>query len=108
MAIKGKIISNPANKQHILFLQTNKDTNGRLLEMEAIYEPHSKEPPLHYHPHQEEYFSIVKGELTVKINGQQFVLKQGDTLHIEKNMVHAMWNNSSKDTVVNWQVMPAL
>lgn len=108
MAIKGKIISNPATKQHILFLQTSKDTSGRLLEMESIYEPYSKEPPLHYHPAQEEHFRVIKGELTVKMNGRIIILKPGDTLHIEKNMAHAMWNSSANDTIINWQVMPAL
>jgi quercetin dioxygenase-like cupin family protein len=108
MAIKGKIISNPATKQHILFLQTSKDTGGRLLEMESIYEPYSKEPPMHYHPCQEEYLKVIKGELTVKLEEGIRVLKAGDVLHVTKNMAHSVWNNSPNDTIINWQVLPAL
>lgn len=108
MAIKGKIISNPATKQHILFLQTSKDTGGRLLEMESIYEPFSKEPPMHYHPHQEEYLTVIKGELTVRLSDSIRILKQGETLHVNKNMAHSVWNNSPNDTIINWQVLPAL
>jgi glyoxylate utilization-related uncharacterized protein len=49
----------------------------------------------------------MSGELTVRINGQVSVLKQGDTLHIPSNKVHSMWNNAGSKTVVNWKVQPA-
>jgi hypothetical protein len=37
MAYKSKIITNPIFGQHIEFLQTAKDTDGKLLEMEVSY-----------------------------------------------------------------------
>ena len=40
MAFKNKQISNPKTGQDIKFLQTAKDTNGKLLEMEATYNSH--------------------------------------------------------------------
>lgn len=50
MAFKGKVIANPVTGQQIKFVQTAKDTGGKLLEMESVYAPASKEPPPHYHP----------------------------------------------------------
>ncbi len=108
MAFKTKQIYNSKTKLAIRFLQTGADNEGQLLEMEATYNQHSKEPPAHYHPRQEEDFTVLAGELTVRIDGKLLVLKNGESLHIPKNKVHSMWNNSSDKTIVNWKIRPAL
>lgn len=108
MAYKGKMISNPIIGQSIKFLQTAKDTKGKLLEMEASYRPYSTEPPLHYHPHQDEDFTIIKGQMTVRMGGKILLLDENDTLHIPANTTHSMWNNSANIAVINWKVRPAL
>ena len=108
MAYQNKVIINPAAGLRIKFLQTASDTKGKLLELEAAYNPGSKEPPQHYHPSQEEEFTIIKGEMTVRIDGQLRVLKQGDVLQISSNKSHSMWNNSAAESIVNWKVKPAL
>jgi quercetin dioxygenase-like cupin family protein len=107
MASANKIISNPVSGQDIRFIRTGGETRGELLEMESSWQPHSAEPPMHYHPAQSEEFMVIKGELTVRINGITEVLKPGDTLHIPARTVHAMWNNSDGKTVANWKVSPA-
>lgn len=108
MAVKNKIVRNPITGQAIRFVQTAANTGGELLEMETTYRPHSTEPTEHYHPYQAEDFTVLSGELTVRIDSQIIKLKAGDTLHISANKVHAMWNASDEETVVNWQVRPAM
>ena len=108
MAYKNKIIRNVKTGQDICFLQTSSETNGTLLEMEVIFNAHSKEPVAHYHPVQQEDFKVLSGQLTVKINGKLKVLCAGDELHVAANTVHAMWNNSDEQTMVNWQIRPAM
>jgi len=108
MAYKNKKIANPIVGQNIKFLQTAKDTQGKLLEMEATYRPYSKEPPPHYHPYQEEDFMIIKGQMTVRLEGKILLLNEEDTLHIPANTVHSMWNNSGNTAVINWKIQPAL
>jgi quercetin dioxygenase-like cupin family protein len=108
MAYRGKIIDNPRAKMSIHFLQTAKDTGGQLLEMKSTYQAHTPEPAEHYHPYQEENFTVLKGELTVKMSGHLTILKTGDSLHIAPGIKHSMWNGSNATTVVNWQVRPAL
>jgi uncharacterized cupin superfamily protein len=76
--------------------------------MEAVYYPHSKEPPQHYHPFQEEDFKILEGQMTVRMEQRIMILAEGDTLHIPKNTSHSMWNNSDTRAVVSWKVGPAL
>jgi quercetin dioxygenase-like cupin family protein len=108
MAYKGKIISNKKTGQQISFIQTSDDTGGELLEMESLFQPNSIEPVTHYHPFQEEYFTVLEGEICVRINDGVKVLKRGDKLRIKKNQVHSMWNRSKNIARVNWKVMPAL
>ena len=108
MAVPNKIIRNPKTGQDIRFIQTAGTTNGLLLEMESTYAPLSKEPPAHYHPAQVEDFTIITGELTVRIDGQVRVLRPGDWLHVPAGQVHAMWNSGQVTTVTNWKVRPAL
>ncbi|MBS1660510.1 MAG: cupin domain-containing protein [Bacteroidetes bacterium] len=109
MAYKNKTIRNPITGQEIRFIQTSKDTNGQLLEMESTYNAMSKEPVSHYHPHQDEFFTIVSGEMTVRLDGEEtHTLQAGDTLEIPRNQIHAMWNATNQKAVINWQVRPAL
>lgn len=108
MAHSNKTISNPQTGQQLRFIRTSSDTNGHLLEMEARFRANSIEPAAHYHPRQTEDFKVLSGQLTVKSDGQTKILRQGDTLHIPLNTVHSMWNSSAEETVVNWQVTPAL
>lgn len=108
MAYKGKIINNKKTGQQITFIQTSDDTGGELLEMESLFQPDSKEPVPHYHPLQEEYFTVLEGEISVRTNGQVKILKQGDNLYLKKNQVHSMWNHSLNIARVNWKVIPSL
>lgn len=108
MAYRNKKICNSKTGQDIIFLQTSADTNGELLEMESIYNEQSREPVPHYHPYQAEDFTVLEGELSVRMDGSVKVLKKGDTLHIPVNTVHSMWNKSNHKTIVNWKVRPAM
>lgn len=109
MAYKNKTIRNPMTGQEIRFIQTSKDSNGQLLEMESTYNAMSKEPVSHYHPYQDEFFTIISGEMTVRLDGEEtHTLQAGDTLEIPRNQIHAMWNATNQKAVVNWQVRPAL
>lgn len=108
MAFKNKQISNPKTGQDIKFINTSRETNGTLLEMESTFSPHSKEPTPHYHPLQEEFFTVLSGQITVRMDGQLMILNQGETLHIPPNKVHSMWNDTTVKTIVKWKVQPAM
>ena len=108
MAYPGKVISNPKTGQQLTFIKTAKETKGTMLEMESVFQPHSLEPPLHYHPQQKELFTVLEGSITVKINGSLKTLKAGEQLAIEANTPHSMWNGTDDKAVVNWKVYPAL
>lgn len=108
MASVNTTITNPRTGQTYHFLQTAQSSNGALLEIESVFAPGSKEPPAHYHPGQTEEFTILKGELTVKLGKEIHVLKAGQALHLPPGTVHSMWNRSNQHTIVNWKTRPAL
>lgn len=108
MAYKDKEVYNPYTGQTIRFLQTSCDTDGELLEMESTWQPHSQEPPPHYHPVQEETFRVLEGSITVRINGITYTLEKGDHLVVPPRTVHSMWNSTGDIARVNWQVRPAM
>lgn len=108
MAYATKSIRNSVTGQEIRFLKTSEDTDGELLDMDATFKAHSREPAPHYHPSQVEDFTIRSGQLTVRLNGSLRVYKQGDSFRIPRHTVHSMWNEADQPTVVNWQVRPAL
>lgn len=108
MACKNKVIQNPVSGQSIRFLQTSTDTDGHLLEMESSFTSYSNEPIPHYHPRQQEVFTILEGGIAVRLNGEIKELKKGEQLVIAPNTVHSMWNPFGTKAVVNWKVEPAL
>ena len=55
------------NGERLAFRRTAAETNGDLLEMEATYNPHSPQPPLHYHPYQDEQFRVLSGTFRTRV-----------------------------------------
>jgi quercetin dioxygenase-like cupin family protein len=108
MAYANKIIRNPQSGQEIKFIQTTKDTGGKLLEMEASFKASSKEPAPHYHPKQKEDFTVISGEINIRLDDKLLLLTEGDKLHIPANAIHSMWNPGNEKAIVNWKVQPAL
>jgi quercetin dioxygenase-like cupin family protein len=108
MAVKNKTINNPVTGQTISFLQTAKDTGGALLEMESCFAPHSKEPVAHFHPFQQEVFTVLEGCICVRMNNQVATYYKDDVITMPANTIHSMWNDSNITARVNWKVQPAL
>jgi quercetin dioxygenase-like cupin family protein len=106
MAYKNKTLKNPG--MSIRFLQTAKDTKGEFLEMESTYNANLSEPPVHYHPFQTEYFYVLSGEITVRLNNELKIYTEGESFVTRPGEPHSMWNSSEKKTVMNWKVMPAM
>jgi quercetin dioxygenase-like cupin family protein len=101
-------ITNQATGQVIKFIKNNKGANNDLLEMETVYAAFSDEPPLHYHPVQKEVFKVLAGELTVRMNAEIKVYKEGEEFCIEPGVHHSMWNSGYLDAMVSWIIFPPL
>ncbi|SEW21817.1 cupin domain-containing protein [Chitinophaga arvensicola] len=98
-------ITNHVTGQVIRFLPSAEDN---ILEMETTYRPFSQEPPVHYHPFQEEYFQVLSGELTVRLDGEIKTYREGAFIHIKPRVRHSMWNGGLKPAIVSWSVSPGM
>ena len=99
--------TNPAGER-LIFRRTGADTAGELLEMEATYVPNSEQPPLHYHPYQEEQFEVLDGTFHVRIGETEHTFQTGEQFTVLPNTPHWMHNISDEEGRLLWQVHPAL
>lgn len=81
--------------------------DSEVLEVEGNYGPKGKPPPAHYHPDQDEHFEVLEGSLRTKVDGDERVLDEGDTLDIPRGTPHQMWNDGDDPARVRWETRPA-
>ena len=101
---QSRVIHNKLTGQLIRVIESN----DQCLKMEALYPPHSPKPVHHYHPYQTEIFTVLRGELFVKLDDANYILKDGDQLIIPACVKHSMWNASEHETTVHWEVRRAM
>ena len=87
---------------------TVQERTEALLALEAEWDPEETRPPAHYHPHQDERFEVLEGELTAQVKGKTRVLRAGETLEIPRRAAHRMWNAGERPARARWEVRPAL
>ena len=62
-------------------------------------------PPLSHEG--EECGYVIKGELTVYLNGNEYVLQEGDSIYFNCSLPHKYINRSNADCVSIWAMTPA-
>jgi quercetin dioxygenase-like cupin family protein len=60
----------------------------------------------HRHPALVERFTVLEGELTMKLDGQTSILREGETAVIEPGVWHDWWNASDRDARVRVEITP--
>lgn len=63
-------------------------------------------PPIHMHPEQEEYFTVISGELEVYKNDRWITLKQGDNVFVPKKTPHTYRSRHPEDCVFEYKLTP--
>jgi mannose-6-phosphate isomerase-like protein (cupin superfamily) len=77
------------------------------LVLDAAYAPNGSAPPAHYHPGQDEQFSVLEGVLRAEVAGVQHELRAGETLDIPRGISHRMWNPNPRTACTRWETRPA-
>jgi mannose-6-phosphate isomerase-like protein (cupin superfamily) len=107
MASKGDVFE-LHDGESVTVVICSQDSDGDLLELDAMWTATTGKPPVHFHPYQDEHFEIRQGELSVRLAGTTHVLRSGDTLDVPAGAVHSMWHSGTIPTLASWQVRPAL
>jgi uncharacterized cupin superfamily protein len=70
---------------------TNTDTNGAAAIFHQTLPPRSG-PPLHRHSREDEWFYVLDGEITVEIDGERTVLREGGSAFAPRGTAHTIHN----------------
>lgn len=108
MARTGDAFFDPIRGQRLIFRKTARESEGKLVEVEAFYRPGAVAPPEHIHPQQEEYFEVLAGSIDTRVNSQEKRYEAGESFRIPAGTAHQMWNGGSTEARLLWQTRPAL
>ena len=103
----GREFVDPSGER-LVFRKTADETNGQLLAMEAIYNPNSPRPPLHYHPYQEETFQVLSGTFRVRVGETEETFQTGDEFSVPAGTPHWMHNVGDEEGRLHWEIRPAM
>lgn len=78
------------------FLERSADTGGEYVLIEIVEAPHAQGPPLHIHPKQSETFEIAEGRLNLEVDGEEWVLEEGESATVPPGQPHRYWNASDE------------
>lgn len=108
MASKGQSIENTITGETITWLETAKDSQGKLLRFDFLVRAKGALPVRHLHPRQEETFVMTRGILKVEIDGQTHQLRAGEQITIPKGAPHQWWNEGDEAAQLTVTFTPAL
>jgi len=107
MAHAGQIISNPITGERITFLQTARDTQGRLLLFDCRVTPGGSTLPAHIHATQEERLTVVSGALGVTRGDNTYRLQPGQSITLPPKVKHQWWIAADEEVRMRVTVTPA-
>jgi len=102
----GEVWENPVTRERARLLEAPwHNSEGRLLaELTALVG--ARVAGEHRHPALVERFTVLQGELTVKLNGETSLLRVGETREVRPGQWHDWWNASTVDALVRVEITP--
>jgi quercetin dioxygenase-like cupin family protein len=108
VARQGDTIGNPVTGERITFLETSRDTGGKLLRLDWSLAPDGFLPGAHTHPHQEERFEVLSGTLGLRVGRRKYRLGAGEAVVVPPGAVHAWWIDGDEVMRGQLEFRPAL
>jgi quercetin dioxygenase-like cupin family protein len=90
------------------FVETGAETGGAVHVQEARYASHSKPPPYHCHPRQDERFQILEGGLEFRLDGTTQRFAAGAEVTVPRGVFHHAHNPHATPAIIRWETRPAL
>ena len=104
MPCAGQTLVHPTTGQRLTFVRTRQDTAGAELVLDSTLPPGSPRPPLHVHPHQEERFIPLEGQLRGWVGRRRVVVRPGEVLVVPPGVPHTLGGEGR----LRWEFRPAL
>ena len=101
-----RTIVNPIIKDTATFLQTAKESVGKMTDIEITLMPGGGNP-LHYHKSYSETFTAIDGELGLRTGkNKSMILKPGETFIVEPMQLHSFFNPNGREIRFNIKIQP--
>ena len=86
---------------HWEILVTGAESGGEYLKASNWIGPEMGGPPLHIHPHADDVFELLEGELEVCVEGTWSTVRAGETAVAPAGLPHTFRNSSGKPVMIN-------
>lgn len=105
----GHVIHNPVSGERIVIRQSAAQSGGELLAFDLFLPPGAHVPSRHVHPHQEERFTVVEGQMRFRLGWRRTILAQpGDTVVVPPGTAHWFGNAGEGEALARVEARPAL
>lgn len=108
MARSGQVLEHPVTGERIVWRQVSRDTDGSLLAGDMYARPGAKPAAAHVHPHQEERFSVVRGTVSLLIDGTETLLQAGEHGVVPAGRPHTWSSVGDEEAQISVEIAPAL
>lgn len=82
--------------------------DDEVLVMETTYAAAGATAPAHFHPSQEERFTVLSGAVRAGVEGEERILREGDELVVPAGAAHHFGGHPEEAARVRWEVRPPL
>jgi mannose-6-phosphate isomerase-like protein (cupin superfamily) len=103
----GDEIVNCFSGERLVILRSGHETGGSYSENEIHLQPGGAVPKAHVHLKSDETFEVIRGQLTLIVDGRQIVLGPGEAYTIPMGVPHQPFNKGSEPVVARVRITPA-
>ncbi len=107
MSKAGDVYENPVTGERAVIRIGTDETGGELLAVDLYVRPGGAVMGEHLHPAIEERFTPLRGQVGIRLSGQDVVGELGKTLIAPAGMTHAWWNAGPEEALVRIEIRPA-
>jgi mannose-6-phosphate isomerase-like protein (cupin superfamily) len=104
---KGDELQDERFGERYVLLETAEETGGELVRIEDAVRPGPSRRPASAHPRQEERFEVVSGTLGLTVDGQERLLRSGESFVVPPGTRHLPRNAGEGELRFVTEIRPA-
>jgi len=101
--MSNEILENPVTGERMEVIESTADT----FRIQYSMRPHASIPAEHYHPGKAQMISVLSGEMHLRVNGTESVIRAGESATVPENGIHFQWNPTDTETETIEEIRPA-
>ena len=107
MVKAGEVYENPVTGERAVIRVGTQESGGKLLVNDLYVRPGGAVMGEHVHPSIEESFTVVRGRVGFRVDGEESVAEPGRRLTVPPGVAHDWWNAGQEEAHVIVEIGPA-